>query len=120
MGCTADGISVAQTLEEGATVRAGDGSRIGTVAHVLADSGADIFDGLVIDTDDGHRFVDAPEVGTMDEDGGVTLTLDRDAVRALPEPSDNPATMSADAADVDSSELHEKLRRAWELISGKG
>jgi hypothetical protein len=108
------------TLEEGAAVRASDSTQIGTVTHVLADSSADIFDGLVIDTDDGHRFVDAPEVGTMDEDGGVTLTLDRHAVAQLPKPSDNPATMSADPADVDSSELGQKLRRAWEVISGKG
>jgi len=108
------------TLEEGATVRAGDGTEIGTVAHVLADAGADIFDGLVIDIGGGHRFVDAPEVKSMDEDGGVTLTLDAAAVKQLPEPSENPATMRADPADVDSSELSEKLRRAWEVISGKG
>jgi hypothetical protein len=108
------------TLEEGATVRAADGTEIGTVRHVLADSSADIFDGLVIDTDDGHRFVDAPEVKTMDEDGGVTLTLDRHAVAQLPQPSENPATMSADPADADSSALGEKLRRAWDVISGKG
>lgn len=107
------------TLEAGATVRASDGTPIGKVEHVLADSGADIFDGLVIDTDDGRRFVDAPEVGTMDEDGGVTLTLDQAGVAQLHEPSDNPATMSADPGDVDSSELGEKLRRAWEVISGK-
>lgn len=109
------------TLEAGAPVRTSDGTQVGTVAHVLADSGADIFDGLVIDVrrgPGGHRFVDAPQVQTWDEDGGVTLTVD--SADQLPEPSESPATMHADATDVDSSELHEKLRRAWELLSGKG
>ena len=35
----------------------------------------------------------------MDEDGGVTLTLDAGAVEELPKPSKNPAVMSADPAD---------------------
>ncbi|MBE2320510.1 DUF2171 domain-containing protein [Solirubrobacter sp. CPCC 204708] len=111
------------TLEAGATVRASDGTEVGKVEHVLADSAADIFDGLVIDVrtgPGGHRFVDAPQVAQMDEDGGVTLTLSEREVEQLPEPAENPATMSAEPADLDRSELHEKLRRAWEVISGKG
>ena len=111
------------TLQPGAPVRASDGTEIGKVEHILADSGADIFDGLVIDVrrgPGGHRFVDAPQVARMDEDGGVTLALDADAVAALHEPSESPATMRAGAADVDSSELREKLRRAWDVLSGKG
>ena len=38
------------TLQAGATVRASNGEKIGTVEHVLADHSANIFDGLVIDT----------------------------------------------------------------------
>src|SRR3954451_10476249 len=49
-------------LEEGADVMTSDGERIGTVKHVLADEDNDIFDGLVVETDNGNRFVDAPEV----------------------------------------------------------
>jgi hypothetical protein len=111
------------TLEPGAAVRASDGTEIGKVEHVLADAASDIFDGLVIDVrtgPGGHRFVDAPQVAQMDEDGGVTLTLDAGAADELPKPSANPATMHADATDLDRSELNEKLRRAWEVISGKG
>ena len=111
------------TLEPGAAVRASDGTEIGKVQHVLADAASDIFDGLVIDVrtgPGGHRFVDAPQVARMDEDGGVTLTLDAGAVDELPKPSKNPAVMSADPADGDSSGLSKKLHRAWELISGKG
>ena len=81
------------TLEPGAAVRASDGTEIGKVEHVLADAASDIFDGLVIDVrtgPGGHRFVDAPQVAQMDEDGGVTLTLDaecrRGAAQAFEEP----------------------------------
>ena len=111
------------TLEPGAAVRASDGTEIGKVEHVLADAASDIFDGLVIDVRSGpggQRFVDAPQVAQMDEDGGVTLTLDAEAVAELPKPSKNPAVMSADPADGESSGLSKKLHRAWEMISGKG
>jgi hypothetical protein len=77
------------TLEKGATVRASDGSEIGKVERVLADSATDIFEGLVIDTrfgPGGHRFVEAEQVAQMDEDGGVTLSIDGDAVKQLPKP----------------------------------
>src|SRR3954468_15575990 len=104
------------TLREGAPVRSSDGKEIGTVAHVLADAEADIFDGLVIDTrlgPGGHRFVDAPEVARIDDDG-VTLTLDARAAEDLPEPSANPAVLETHPGD----RLPDKLRRAWDRISG--
>jgi hypothetical protein len=111
------------TLESGASVFASDGEKIGEVEHVLAEPGADLFDGLVIDASPlpgGHRFVDAPEVDRIYE-RGVVLTLDSEAAKRLPEPSENPASMSADPDDVpadQSEELAAKLRRAWDRISG--
>jgi hypothetical protein len=106
------------TLEPGTPVFAADGAEIGRVAHVLADSGADIFDGLVIDArGGGHRFVDAPEVAEIAA-GGVTLALDRAGVERLPKPGENPAAMSAEPDDTAESELTRKLRRAWDLITG--
>jgi hypothetical protein len=107
------------TLEPGTPVRASDGTEIGTVAHVLADADADIFDGIVIDVrGGGHRFADAPQVGEITE-GGVTLTLDAAGAERLPEPSQNPAQMSADPDDTSESDLARKLRRAWDRISGR-
>jgi hypothetical protein len=47
----------------------------------------------------------------------VTLTLDAAAVEQLPEPSENPAELSADPDDTQSP-LTRKLRRAWDMISG--
>ena len=105
-------------LEEGTPVYTSDGVRIGQVAHVLADPDADVFDGLVIDGELGHRFVDAPETDSLFE-RGVVLSLDRAAAESLPEPSANPATLRADPADAEESELSEKLRRAWDYISGR-
>ena len=88
------------TLREGTPVLASDGEQIGVVAHVLADADADIFDGIVIDArGGGHRFVDAPEVARI-EARGVTLTVDAAAVDGMPEPSENPAELSADADDT--------------------
>jgi uncharacterized protein YrrD len=113
------------SLKAGVPVYSCDGESIGEVEHVLADPDADIFDGLVLDTSvlpGGHRFVDAPEVEEIFE-RGVLLKLDRAAAERLPEPSENPASMEVSADDVaagDEDKLKRKLRRAWDLISGKG
>jgi hypothetical protein len=106
------------TLEPGTPVFTADGEEVGRVTHVLADPDADIFDGIVIDGHRGHRFVDAPEVAHI-ASGGVTLTLDRAACERLPEPRANPATMEADPDEGSESHLTRKLRRAWDMITGK-
>ena len=67
---------------------------------------------------DAHRFVDAPEVERIHE-RGVVLALDAARAKRLPEPSENPATMSASPDDTAEGELERKLRRAWDLISGR-
>src|SRR4051812_3528262 len=95
------------TLADGTPVLSSDGERIGTVEHVLADAGTDIFDGLVIDVRSGpggHRFVDAPQVAEIHEQG-VVLAIDASAVGKLPEPSANPAAMGADPDDVTPDDL---------------
>jgi hypothetical protein len=109
-------------LEPGTPVFAGDGQEVGRVEHVLADAEADVFDGLVIDIRTGTgpgglRFADAPQVAELHE-RGVVLGLDAEQVRRLPEPSANPAVMDADPEDAEPEGLSDKLRRAWDLISG--
>ena len=105
-------------LAEGTRVVSSDGREIGTVRHVLAATDKDVFDGLVIDTPDGPRFVDGPEVGDLYE-REARLTIDADAARSLPEPSENPATVGVDPAeDPTGNALTDKLRRAWDLLSG--
>jgi hypothetical protein len=112
------------TLEEGTEVRSSDGEKVGEVAHVLADFDDDIFDGIVIDASwlpGGYVFADATQVQEI-RTGAVSLKLDAEACRSLPEPSANPAAMEAGPADtVDEGlgdELRDKLRRAWDVISG--
>jgi hypothetical protein len=110
------------TLEPGAAVFASDGVEVGRVAHVLAEPAVDIFDGIVLERGGllgGHRFVDAAHVGEIFE-RGVVLTIDAEGAGSLPEPSENPAAMTADPAEPVDSELERKLRRAWDLISGRG
>jgi uncharacterized protein YrrD len=109
-------------LEKGAPVYSIGGKRLGDVEHVLADPDADIFDGFVIDTSvlpGGHRFVDAPQVDRIYE-RGVVLTLEAEAAESLPEPSPNPAALEVGPDDMVTEGLDDKLRRAWDLISGKG
>ena len=106
------------TLTEGVAVYSSDGERLGEVEHVLAEPDKDIFDGIVFEGLGGHRFVDAPEIDRIHEQG-VVLALDAGAARRLPEPGPSPATMSASPDDTVEGELERKLRRAWDLISGK-
>ena len=107
-------------LEPGVPVYSSDGRRLGEVEHVLADEASDVFDGIVIDRSvlpGGHRFVDADQVDRIHE-RGVVLTLGGGEAERLPEPSENPATMGADPADIEESDLQRKLRNAWDRITG--
>jgi len=107
-------------IEDGTRVFSADGAEIGEIEHVLADEDADIFDGLVIDTrigPGGHRFVDATQVEGLYGRGAV-LTLSTAECDSLPEPSENPGVMDADPDDTAPDDLGDKLKRAWNLLSG--
>lgn len=105
------------TLQEGTQVRSSDGESIGSVAHVLADEQDDIFDGIVIATGSRHLFADATQIDRLRTDA-VTLKLDAAACKSLPEPSENPAALEAGPDDTVPDRMAEKLRRAWDRISG--
>jgi uncharacterized protein YrrD len=110
------------TLEPGADVISSDGERVGAVEHVLTDEQTDIFDGIVIDVrvgPGGLHFVDAPDVGEIHE-GSVTISVPAAEVENLPKPSANPAVVEHHGAEDSESPLEHKLRRAWEIVSGKG
>ena len=111
-------------LEEGTAVLSSDGESIGKVAHVLADVDEDIFDGIVVDATwlpGGLVFADGAQVGEIRTDA-VTLKLDAVACRSLPKPSANPAALEVGPEDMGKEglgqELSDKLRRAWDRISG--
>src|SRR4249919_1585128 len=108
-------------VQAGVPVYSSDGQKLGEVEHLLAVPDDDIFDGIVLDTSvlpGGHRFVDAPDVDEIYE-RGVVLKIDAAAAEDLPEPSANPGALEANPDDA-VAPGHDKLRRAWDLISGKG
>ena len=72
-------------LPRGTPVHSSDGIEIGTVERVLDNAREHIFDGIIIATSDGQRFVDAPEVARI-TDKRVTLTIDAAGARQLPPP----------------------------------
>jgi hypothetical protein len=72
-------------LARGTAVWTSDEHEIGTVDSVLATDREDIFDGIVIQTGDGRRFVDAPEVARIAE-RRVTLSITATEAAQLPPP----------------------------------
>ncbi len=109
-------------LVEGTRVVDTGGVEIGTVKRVLADTSADIFDGLILDTSDGDRFVDAPQVGDL-YTRLVVLNMTAAEAQSLPEPTPSPAAVDLSADDVSSDEsagdkVRDAARRAWDRISG--
>ena len=79
-----DGYAISyKLLAAGTPVQASDGAHLGEVLRVLENPREHIFDGIVISTPTGERFVDAPEVGRIAE-LRVTLTIDASESAALP------------------------------------
>jgi hypothetical protein len=63
-----------QALRRGTVVRSSDGVELGKVRRVEEETRSHIFDGIVLDTRDGRRFLDAPEVAHIAE-RAVTTTF---------------------------------------------
>lgn len=82
-----DGYAISfKLLQRGTVVRTSDGQELGTVDEVLDNVKENIFDGIVVNTSQGLRFVDAPEVGRIAE-RAVTLTIDAYEAAQLSAPS---------------------------------
>ena len=96
-----------QALEPGTPVESSDGQPVGTVKRVLEVRAKNIFDGVVIKTPNGDRFVDAPEVDYLYENLMI-LKLDAEAAASLPEPGENPHTFAPGAGA-----LKRRGRRLW-------
>jgi hypothetical protein len=86
-----DGLAVDYlAVERGTPVYTAQEERVGRVAEVLDNAREHIFDGLIIELNDGsRRFVDAPEVARTAE-RGVTLTISAEQVAQLEAPAKSP------------------------------
>jgi hypothetical protein len=94
---------------------------LGRVKRVMAVPEKDIFDGIVVTTVHGDRFVDAPETGAMYENA-IFLRIDADEATRLPDPEGNPAVMSVGPDDAAEGSARFGISRAakrfWGRISG--
>jgi hypothetical protein len=70
-------------LAHGTVVRSLDGVEVGVVERVLAVEEVDIFDGILIRTGDGQRFIDSDLVVAIHE-RVVLLSVEASAVPELP------------------------------------
>ena len=88
-----------EVLERGTRVETSDGQELGTVKKVMIVREKHLFDGIVVRTPKGDRFVDAPEVDDIYENL-VTLTIDSTEAADLPKPGANPAAMKVNPKDL--------------------
>ena len=101
-------------LARGTPVHSADGEQVGTVHRVQDNVREHIFDGIVIDTPDGRRFVDAPEVGRIYE-RAVLLTITAEEARALPEQGSAMAERMRNATTVRRAKrMGRSMRERWD------
>ena len=75
-------------LQPGTPVQTSDGHPFATVETVLVDEKVSVFDGIVVQTADGTRFIDADQIGSIYTSGvRTTLTAEQAANLPLPEAS---------------------------------
>jgi PRC-barrel domain len=96
-----------QAAVPGTPVYTRSGKEIGTLEHVLEDPGQDLFDGIVVATDWGLRFIDADHV-EMITIRNVRCRLDDAEAAKLP-PPDGAAVYRVSALDEIGDSLHERL-----------
>ena len=72
-------------LQPGTPVQTSDGQHFATVQAVLVDEKVSVFDGIVVQTTEGTRFVDADHVGSI-YTSCVCTTLSAEQAANLPLP----------------------------------
>ena len=99
-------------LRPGTAVYASGDEQIGTVDRVLFVPEEDVFDGIVIHTSDGPRFVDSDQVDRIYE-RCVMTTLGPEDAKSLPPPTDGPPVYAADPAQWQGKSLTDRFRRLF-------
>ena len=98
-------------LGKGVPLLSQSGKQFGTVEHVLQIPEEDLFDGIVVDTSVGLRFVDRDQIGEITA-AHVRCTLTDEQAAALPAPSGNP-TFAADPSQDAGPSLHDRFGRMF-------
>ena len=72
-------------LQPGTPVHTNDGQPFATVQAVLVDEKVSVFDGIIVDTTEGARFIDADLIGSI-YTTYVCTTVSADQAASLPMP----------------------------------
>jgi hypothetical protein len=99
-------------LRSGTAVYTSGKEQIGTVDRILFVQEEDVFDGIVIQTSGGLRFVDSDQVDRIYE-RCVMTTLSLEDARSLPPPTDGPPVYAADPAEWQDKSLTARFRRLF-------
>ena len=99
-------------LRQGTPVLAAGRRQVGTVEKALYVEQEDVFDGIVIRTDQGARFLDADQVEGIYERGVVT-NLTAEQAGALPAPEGAAAVYRVDPAEATGRSLRDRVRRLF-------
>jgi hypothetical protein len=103
-----------KVLRRGTAVRSSDGIEVGRVRRVLDNTREHIFDGIVMDTPGGQRFVDAPEVARIFE-RAVILTITAEEAAQLSEQPSAVVDRMRNARSVRRAKrLGRSLRDRWD------
>ncbi len=100
-----------EAAARGTPVLSSSGKQIGTLEHVLEVSDLDLFEGIVIATQHGLRFVDADHIPQITTTHIQTSLTDEQAVQ-LPPPS-GPPVYTVDALADSGHSLHDVIRRLF-------
>ena len=101
-----------EALTKGTPVVTATGTEIGIVEHVLADSSLDLFDGIVVKTKEGLRFVTADQVGLITVGTVHTKVADAD-VESLQKPHVGDAVFHDDPEQNEGHRLNEWFGRTF-------
>ena len=104
-----------KVVPRGTPVQSSDGVQLGTVRRVQEAKRENIFDGIVIETRNGRRFVDAPEVARIAERMvTVTFTADEADEHLLPAASRIANRLRMAKTVRRTKRLGRRARDAWD------
>ena len=95
----------------GTPVLSTSSAQIGTLEHVLQVPDLDLFDGIVVATGDGLRFIDADQIGVITT-VCIRTSLDQAQAKLLPAP-DGPPVYHVDAVEDTGDSMHDRLGRLF-------